>query len=464
MGTDVKNGGVKSGEKSRAASRCLAMVVGLLAASAASAQDAPPVMSDWNGARTMLRERHGITIGLNYIGEVLDVASGGIRRGGSFEGRFEGVIDADLAKLAGWTGASAHIKAFQIHNGGRNAADNAGSLFDPSNIDAVPTTRLFTAWFQQNFLGDAISIRVGQLAGDDEFLTSPTAGGLINGTFGWAAIHAANMRSGGPAYPLATPGVRLQVKPTSDVTLLGAVFSGDPAGANCTINPQICNRHGTTFSFSGGALLIAEAQLAVNAAPDAAGLPGVYKIGAWHATADYPDQRYGIDPATGLVLSLADPAMPEAIRRRGNSGIYGVADQMIWRTGDRSINVFLRGGVAPSDRNLISGYVDGGVGIKGLFDGRPDDLLTLGVAHGAISSHARGLDRDTLFFSGPPYPIRDYETAFELSYIARVTPWWSIQPDLQYIVHPGGRIPHPLDPARNLGDVFIAGVRTTINF
>ncbi len=108
--------------------------------------------------------------------------------------------------------ASAQVKGFQIHNGGRNAADNVGSIFDPSNIDALPTTRLFTAWFQQNFLGDAVSIRAGQLAADDEFLTSPTAGGLINGTFGWAAINAANIKSGGPAYPLATPGMRLQVE------------------------------------------------------------------------------------------------------------------------------------------------------------------------------------------------------------------------------------------------------------
>ena len=56
------------------------------------------------------------------------------------------------------------------------------------------------------------------------------------------------------------------------------------------------------------------------------------------------------------------------------------------------------------------------------------------------------------------------ETQFELSYILRVTPWWSIQPDLQYIVHPGGRVPNPLDPTRAIGDAFIAGVRTTINF
>ncbi len=65
---------------------------------------------------------------------------------------------------------------------------------------------------------------------DAESFTSATSGGLINGTFGWATVLAANMISGGPAYPLAAPGVRVAIKPTDEITLLGAILSGDPAG------------------------------------------------------------------------------------------------------------------------------------------------------------------------------------------------------------------------------------------
>jgi porin len=70
-------------------------------------------------------------------------------------------------KLIGWTGGSTHVRAFQIHKARQNAADLVGSIADPSNIDAVSSTRLFTAWFQQDF-GKTGSIRVGQLAADDE--------------------------------------------------------------------------------------------------------------------------------------------------------------------------------------------------------------------------------------------------------------------------------------------------------
>ncbi len=450
-----------------------AAIVGMVAcsvtASAAQAQDVgllqrQRLTGDWGGARSALMERLGVDIGVVYIGETLSVLSGGIRHATSYEGRAEFTIDTDLDKLIGWTGASTHVAAFNIHDGGRNAADNVGSIADPSNIDALATTRLFTAWLQQNFYNDMISIRIGQLAGDDEFLTSETAGGLINGTFGWAGILAANMTNGGPAYPLATPGVRLQLEPMDRLTILSAVFSGDPAGRGCMDDAQDCNEHGTTFSFRGGALWMGEAQYAVNTEENAAWLPGVYKLGGWYATTDVEDQRLGIDSATGRVVSLADPSMPVPLKHQDNWGIYAVADQMIWRNGERSVNLFVRGGGSPSDRNLLSFYVDGGVGYKGLFAGRPNDTLSFGVAHAKISGDAANLDRDTLAASGPPYPIRNHETAFELSYIAQIAPWWTIQPDLQYIVHPGGNVPHPDNPASDVGDAFVIGVRSTITF
>ena len=427
---------------------------------AASIWEQETLTGDWNGARTALKDK-GIDVTLNYIGETLAVLSGGLDRRASYEGRLEFSVDTDLEKLIGWHGATTHVTVYQIHNGGRNAAENVGSIFDPSNIDAVPTTRLFTAWFEQSF-ADRFSLRIGQLAGDDEFIVSPTATGLINGTFGWAGILAANMLSGGPAYPLATPGARLKVNATENLTLLAAVFSGDPAGGNCNDIPQECNKHGTTFSFSGGSLWMGEAQYAFNQGKGAKGLAGVYKLGFWYATADFADQHFGLDGA-GAVVSLADPAVVGPLNHSGNWGIYGVADQMIWRGKDSSINLFVRSGVSPSDRNLLSFYIDGGAGFKGVIPGRADDVLTFGFAYGKISADASALDRDMALLD-PPYPVRDYELLFEASYQAQIAPWWIVQPDIQYIVHPGGNVVDPNNPALTVGNAFVAGIRSTIKF
>ena len=113
------------------------------------------------------------------------------------------------------------------------------------------------------------------------------------------------------------------------------------------------------------------------------------------------------------VVSLADPTVAGPLNHRGDWGIYGIADQMVWRADKASLNLFLRGGLSPSDRNLISFYVDGGFGIKGPLPGRADDVLTFGVAYAKISTDASALDQDTLALNGPPYPIRDEEVVFE---------------------------------------------------
>ena len=145
-----------------------------------------------------------------------------------------------------------------------------------------------------------------------------------------------------------------------------------------------------------------ELQYAVNQDKQSAGLPGVYKLGGWYATTDFADQRFGLDPA-GDVVSLADPAVAGPLNHRGNWGIYGVADQMVWRAGKQSLNLFARGGFSPSDRNLVSFYIDGGAGFKGPLPGRDDDVLTFGVAYAKISRDAAALDQDMLAFNGPPY-------------------------------------------------------------
>jgi porin len=444
----------------------LAAAVGTSAAQAAenakpkSIWEQETLTGDWGGTRTALKDR-GIDITLNYIGETFDVISGGLQKKPSYEGRAEFSVDADLEKLVGLTGAAAHVTVYDIHNSGYNTAEHIGSISDPSNIDAVPTTRLFTAWLEQSF-AERFSVRIGQLAADDEFFTSETASGLINGTFGWGDLFAANITNGGPAYPLATPGVRVKVKATEELTVLAAAFSADPAGRDCFDIPQRCNAHGTTFSFAGGTLWMSEVQYGVNQGKQAVGLPGKYKLGGWYSAAEFADQHFGLGPGN-IPLTLADPSGPGPLFHSGNWGIYGVADQMVWRGAASSLNLFVRGGGSPSDRNLISYYVDGGAGIKGLLPGRPDDTLTFGVAYAKISREAVALDRDTLAINGPPYAIRDEEVVLEASYAAQIAPWWVVQPDIQYIVHPNGG-QNPDDPMLTYGHAFIAGIRSTIKF
>ncbi len=419
-----------------------AALIALAGGAPAEATSDDKLGGDLGGIRTAFAKA-GLELGIDYTGEALGVVSGGVKRGVVYDGQLMVSLDADLDKMAGWSGATARASFLEVHGRSPSGTRVGDALFAVSNIEAQPGPRLFELWLEQSFAGDRLKIRAGQILADGEFAVSDTAGGLINGAFGWPAIAAADMTAGGPAYPLTAPGVLLRAKPAKDVTVMAAVYSGNPAGPGCAGDPQVCDPDGTNFRLGGGALWMGEVQYAAKLGD--AGLPGTYKLGAWRETGAFPNQLTGAND------------------EHGDLGGYAVIDQMVWRRAgadDQGLSVFLRGGVAPADRNLISWYVDGGVGFKGPFASRPDDRLTLGLAYANVSRDAADADRA----AGPPTPERDYEAAIELSYMARLTLWWTLQPDLQYIVHPGGRILNPRTGVGTLPDTLVVGVRTALSF
>jgi porin len=421
-----------------------------------------PLARDW-GPRVDL-EKSGVTFCINYIGELLGSPTGGVHRGAIYEGRLELALNLDLEKLVGWSGATFHVNAYQIHGRGLSANDLGSNLLVVSNIEAVRAARLFDLWLEQQLWNNLVAVRIGQLAADDEFITSQYAGVFVNSAFGWPGITATDLPSGGPAYPLSTPGARIKVQPTDQLSVMAGVFNGDPAGPGPG-NPQSRDASGTAFRVNDDAFAIAEAAYALNQEKDATGLPGTYKLGGWYHSGRFADQRF--DSAGRSLASPASTGVPA--QHRGDYGLYAIVEQMIWRapdTKDSGLGVFLRLAGSPSDRNQVDFYADGGINYKGLLPDRGDDVLGLGLAYARVSDVASGLDRDVNFFNGTQHPVRDHEMALELTYRAQLTPWWTVQPDVQVIFHPGGHVPDPTDPTgkRAILDAWVAGVRTGLAF
>ncbi|MFC7557739.1 carbohydrate porin [Pseudoroseomonas wenyumeiae] len=99
-----------------------------------------------------------------------------------------------------------------------------------SSAEALSTLRLSELWLERRFDGVA-SVRFGQLAADAEFFTAEATEHLTNGTFGWPLGMSTALPSGGPAYPLSAPGIRLELgDPSEDWGLRLAVFSEIPEG------------------------------------------------------------------------------------------------------------------------------------------------------------------------------------------------------------------------------------------
>ena len=193
-----------------------------------SIQSSLGAYGDPGGIRAYLSTK-GIDFAFTYIGEILGNTSGGIKRGATYEGRLDAVLDVDLEKFMGLKGAALHAEAFQIHGRGLSG-NNTMDLFTVSNLEATPSTRLYEAWFEQKFADDKVAVRVGQLGADTEFIVSQTATLFVDSTFGFPAIGSNDLPSGGPVYPLSAPGARLKLTPFDNVAVLAAIFDGDPAG------------------------------------------------------------------------------------------------------------------------------------------------------------------------------------------------------------------------------------------
>ena len=137
---------------------------------------------------------------------------GGSRTGTIDQGKLNGILSIDFGKLAGLDGLSLGANGFQIHNTGRIRRDYVGGVNTIAAIEAVPTTRLSELWLEQAFVGGKVSLRAGQLAADAEFFYSGLSSMFLQSD--WPTIAALNLPSGGAAYPLSTPGVRLKVGPS----------------------------------------------------------------------------------------------------------------------------------------------------------------------------------------------------------------------------------------------------------
>jgi porin len=302
------------------------------------------------------------------------------------------------------------------------------------------------------------------LAADTEFMTAKYSDVFTNASLGWPAILSLNLPSGGPSPPLATLGTRLRADVSDNLTLIGAVFNGDAAGPGPD-DPQLRDRYGINFRINDPPLVLGEAQFLWNGKKGDPGLDGKFKVGGWRHFGTFTDDRFS---PTGLSLvNAATGGVPANLS--GDYGIYSVFEQKAYRVGnddDRGIGVFARVSYSPSDRNLIDLYADAGVEFIGLNDGRPKDKFGIAGGYARVSSRARALDGDFQQMLGPMWPVRSFESLVTTVYQYEVKPGWTLQPNFQYIIHPGGGATNPLgsNPGKVSKDAAVFGLRTVLKF
>lgn len=413
----------------------------------------PRWFGDPAGVRTMLAGR-GITYAVNYIGDVLGNPVGGYAQGTQYIGRLDVEVGVDLEKAAGLKGLRFFANGYQIHGQSITAA-NLGVLMPASFIEALPSTRLFEIYLEQKLLDNHMSLRVGQLSADSEFIISEAGAAFLNGSFGWPSITGINLPDGGPSYPMAAPGARLAFTPNDSIGFLFGLFSGDPAG-DCPDDevPQDCNPNGLLFPFTAP-LFIAETSIKYNQGEGE--LAGKLKLGTYRYFGTFVPQAVGNN---GLPIGLFSPTGSVADK---DYGFYALLDQMIYRVPgsieQRGVTLFGSYIVAPPEGNLIQHYFEAGVTAHGLFDDRPRDTLGVGFIYTGVSSRVVDFYREI----GDPV-VPSFEGVLEVSYTAEIMQGLYVQPDFQYFWNPGGHTNDPVDPLKAIPNAAVFGLRTTISY
>ena len=97
----------------------------------------------------------------------------------------------------------------------------------------------------------------------------------------------------------------------------------------------------------------------------------------------------------------------------------------------RSVTAFVQLGLGDGRVNQIGGYLSGGLTLTAPFAGRAQDELGLAATAALNGSH---YERAQMAAGTPAAG----ETTVELTYLAQLGVWLTVQPDLQYVIHPGG--------------------------
>ncbi len=404
------------------------------------------LLGDWGGWRSDLSE-HGVDFEFFYVGSMPRNMQGGIKTGTEYQGALLMTLDLHSEKLVGYHGGNFHIGALSLHGRDHFSDEHIGDLNKVNLVDFPNAFRLWELWYSQKLLSDKLTLKAGVMSVDRDFIVpdyynSIASINFVNQTFFYPTL-AFNIyditgfpvgNHALPSTPYGALGMLLRVDPVENFYAQAAVYDGDPDRST----------HGTDFRLDKdeGALAYFETGFRVNAATNEVGLPGSFKIGGYYHTDDFVNVYQG---ASALISSAVGAPFAAPGSHSGNYGGYFLAEQFLWLEEGKSdpamqgAVAFFRVAAAPKDRNLAQFGIDGGLVFKGLIPGRDWDTIGLGASYLQISDDIRRAVKDANATFGTSFKLPDHESVLELSYKAQVTAWWTLQPSIQWVLHPGGR-------------------------
>ena len=349
------------------------------------------------GLHDTLKEKYGLSFDMIYLQDFFWNTRGGLntRDSGEYPRLFGLYLELDTAKAGLWENGTFFL-GLEHHSGRSPSERQVGDFQVISNIDAKRFNHVSELWYRHSFLDSTLWLKLGKMEATSDFSHIETGLEFLNSSAG--LIPTIPM----PSYPDQDWGAVAGVEPADWFSCNFGIYQGKIDGGRSP---------GNTLDNLRGPMLIAEPSLKYKLGD----MPGSLNIGAWWNGRDFE----------------AFQKHPSSRDHHGSAyGWYAFWQQLLWKENpddkncEQGIGIFTQYGWAPKDRYEIENHVGGGLRWIGAIPERDDDILGLGAF--------------TVFFSDEAGHKKHAETSVELYYKAQVAGWMAIQPDIQYIINPGG--------------------------
>ncbi len=373
----------------------------------------PYLTGDWGGQRTELAEQ-GFTFDLNYTQLSQAVVDGGRNETGRYGGRLQFRVNVDLDRMDVMPGAMLTVRTENRY--GRSVNEAAGTLLPVADMMFFPLTEphdddvplAVTEILYTQFLSPVLAMFGGKFtilgADANEF-----AGGDGTTQFLGHAFTSASVTS--LFNPYSTVGGGFLYMPSKQLAVSSSLYASRDSSTTVGLDTL---DDGLVWSTS------VAAQYRYDELP-----------GGWRANFQYAFDRRFVD-FDGQFVTPSGVSLPfegESWCLFTNAWQYLSVDEDATdpinvndgRTDLRGYGAFLRLGFADEDTNPIEWVISGGLGGKGLLDGREHDTWGVGLAFSETSN---------LPFGG--LPIENSSTRFEAYYGLALSPASELTFDLQW--------------------------------
>ena len=402
----------------------------------------PTMTGDWGGTRTQLQD-DGITLRAHWTTESAGNVSGGHYQTARYTQQLDLGADFDLDKL--WGVPDAKIQFTVTERDGRSLSNDAlGNQFSVQELyGAGQNFRLAELNWQQDFLDHRIFLQLGWSPVGDDFARLPAFCNFQNGIICGHA-NAMTTNSGAHNFPTAQWGGHVKWHATPNFYATIGAYLDNPNAGNKDQGFNLSLKHHGVF---------VPVEVGWSSGYGSGQLPADLKLGAYYNTAGTPDVYTDVN---GQPAGLTGA---DFLQHNGRSGGYVIADRMVYREGpdtNRGLTFGAMAGVGDEATARFRYFWVIGGHYQGTFPGRDNDVISFMAASARINPRLTRYQRDRDSVTPGVLPIQTYETVLEVDYGARIAPWLTVRPNLQYIIRPNG--------TGTIPDAFVIGLYTQVTF